>query len=257
MEKEKIVDPVRVFELFFGPGEVSEIRAYGVSGRNKGWEGWARDSVVFGYFDNPTSFVDAARVLEAAKAPGIYFVLNPVNPDLLARAANRLKVADKKMAATSDRDVVCLRWLYIDVDPARPSGISSTEEELAEAVRVRDEIAEWLQGPEQGFAPGIHAISGNGAHLLVRLEDMPNDQAGVDKIRGVLQVLQEKFGNSKVSVDLKMFNPSRICKLYGTTARKGDHIPSRPHRRSYIECIPSEVQPAEPEGQGRDPSDSG
>jgi len=27
-----------------------------------------------------------------------------------------------------------------------------------------------------------------------------------------------------------VFNPARICKLYGTLSRKGDSTPERPHR---------------------------
>jgi hypothetical protein len=252
-----IVDPAKVFELFFAPGEVTELRAIGVSGKSEGWEGWARgDSVVFGYFDNGKSFVEAARVLEKARCPGIYFVLNPVNPSLLARSANRLRVADKKTPTSSDHDVVCLRWLYVDVDPVRPAGISSTDEELDEACRVRDEIAAFLEDPDRGFAVGIRAMSGNGAHLLIRLqEELPNDAEHVGRIKGCLAALQAKFGSEKVNVDEKVFNPARICKLYGTTARKGDNLPDRPHRRSYIKSVPEGI--LEPEGPRRDPSDPG
>lgn len=79
------------FKLLFAPGEVVEIRALGVQGKNAAWEGYAKGTI-FGYFDNPKAFAKAAAALEKAKARGIYFTLNPVNPDLLARAVNRLKV---------------------------------------------------------------------------------------------------------------------------------------------------------------------
>src|SRR5581483_3191670 len=42
------------------------------------------------------------------------------------------------------------------------------------------------------------------------------------------------FDNDRVKLDRKVFNPSRICKLYGTLARKGDPTPERPHRLSRI-----------------------
>ena len=42
------------------------------------------------------------------------------------------------------------------------------------------------------------------------------------------------FSDDKISVDLKNFNPSRICKLYGTQAEKGSDTKERPHRMSKI-----------------------
>jgi hypothetical protein len=223
-----------VYNLFFEPGEVTEIRSYGVKGKNKAWSGWAAgEGLVFGYFDNAEDFGKAAEGLDAAGAGGVYFVLNPVNPDLLARSANRLKAAGAKMSATSDKDILCLRWLYVDLDPERPSGISSTDDELAAAIAMRNKISKWLKG--KGWGQGIPAMSGNGAHLLMRLPDLaPTDeQAGM--LRDCLAALGAKFDQAGCKVDRKNFNPSRICKVYGTTARKGDHTKTRPHRLSFVE----------------------
>lgn len=223
-----------VYNLFFSPGEVTEIRAYGLRGKNKGWEGFAGGSgVVFGYFDNAEQFGAAAAALETAGAPGIYFTLNPAVPDLLARAANRLKSATAKSPQTSDKDILCIRWLPIDLDPVRPSGISSTDEELQLAVKLRNKIARWLKD-EAGFVEGIPAISGNGAHYLLRLPDLENSDDNKQLVKQLLSAIAEKFKNPQVDIDLAVFNPSRIWKVYGTTARKGDHIANRPHRKSYI-----------------------
>lgn len=224
-----------VYELFFRPGEVTEIRAYGLKKSNKAWEGWAGGAgIVYGYFDNAEAFGKAAQGLEQARAPGIYFTLNPVIPDLLARAANRLKAADAKSSSTSDPDVLCIRRLPIDLDPRRPSGISSTDKELESAVRLRTRIAKWMEN-ECHWPPGIRAHSGNGTHLLYRLPDLPNTPETIGFIKDCLGAIAAKFNNKQVDIDLKVFNPARIWKLYGTTARKGDHTEKRPHRKSYIE----------------------
>lgn len=224
-----------VYELFFEPGEVTEIRAYGLKKANSAWEGWAGGAgVVYGYFDNAEAFGKAAEALERARAPGIYFTLNPVNPDLLARAVNRLKAADAKSGNTSDPDIACIRWLPIDLDPKRPSGISSTDEELKAAVTLRTKIASWLK-KSAGFSSGIHAHSGNGVHLVYPLPDLPNNAKTTELIKSNLHALGKKFSTKKVEVDLVVFNPARIWKLYGTTARKGDHTELRPHRKSYVE----------------------
>ena len=72
----------------------------------------------------------------------IYFTINPVNPDLLARANNRFV---ESRTATSDADIVCRRWLFIDLDPKRPSGISSSDAELDAARSMADEIDQHLR----------------------------------------------------------------------------------------------------------------
>lgn len=221
-----------VYRGFFNPGEVTEIRALGCKGKSKAWSGWARD-IVTGYFNDAEAFGRAAAGLEDLEPKGIYFVLNPVNPDLLARAANRLKAADDKSPTTSDKDVLCLRWLYVDIDPKRPSGISSTDEELAKAIEVRNQISKWLK--RHGMPQAIPARSGNGAHLLVRLPDLPNNEQNVATIKRALEAINARWGTPQVDIDLKVYNPARICKLYGTWARKGDNTKERPHRPSYIE----------------------
>ena len=224
-----------VYKIFFDPGEVTEIRAYGLKKANAAWEGWAGGTgVVYGYFNNAEAFGRAAEALDRAKAPGIYFTLNPVVPDLLARAVNRLKAADVKSSSTSDMDIACIRWLPIDLDPKRPSGISSTEEELAEAVKLRTKIGRWLE-QKPGFSPGLRAHSGNGVHLVYPMPDLPNTPETTQMVRNCLRFLGRRFSTDRVDVDQKVFNPARIWKLYGTTARKGDHTELRPHRKSYVE----------------------
>ena len=77
--------------------------------------------------------------------------------------------------------------------------------------------------------------SGNGFHLLYRV-DLPADDGGtVGKLLGALAA---RFDTPRVKIDRSVANPSRICKLPGTLARKGDHVPDRPHRRSRVLEVP-------------------
>lgn len=227
----------KLFQTFFRPGENCEIRALGLHGKGP-WEGYAKGTVS-GYFNDPIKFAKAAtEINNLGKATGVYFTLNPVNPALLARANNRLIVPK---ATTTDDQVLCHRWLLIDTDPTRPTGISATDKEIEAAVKCRDEIITFLK--ENGFPEPIKAFSGNGGHALYCLPDLPNGQEISDLKRKALQTLNDKFGQTGVEVDEKVFNAARIAKLYGTWARKGDSTDDRPHRRSYLEHAPDPLIP--------------
>lgn len=209
------------------PGQVFEIRAFTEEGR-----------VASGYFDDVNTAATAIEPLDGV-AEGIYITPNPVNTDLLARRANRLKWSTKKNSNTSDIDIVRRRWLLIDVDPERPSGVSSTDEEHAAAMDVGREIASFLG--TLGWPEPIVADSGNGAHLLYRI-DLANDAASTAIVNGILTALDTLYSTPKAKVDTTVFNAGRIWKCYGTVAKKGDHTPSRPHRRSALCSVPENTE---------------
>jgi len=222
-----------VYELFFEPGEIVEIRGLGLVGKSRDWEGYARkNDVVSGYFDNAEDFAHAAQALDERKARGVYFTINPTDPSLIARANNRLIASPK--ATTTDQNIKCLRWLPIDLDPDRPSEISATDVELESAKNVGKAIVTWLEAGDLKFPAGIRAGSGNGYHIMYRLPDLPNDDEHRALVERAVRAIEAVFHNETVKVDLKVFNPSRIWKLYGTTGRKGDSTKERPHRKSYL-----------------------
>ena len=224
-----------IFNIFFSPGEVTEIRAFGLKGSDPAWEGYAT-GIVSGYFDDPVDFAEAAMALDELGATGVYFIPNPVNSALLARAHNRLKVAKE---TTKDSDIVCLRWLLIDADPVRPAGISATDEEVATAKGLIARIDKQFE--KETLPAGIYGCSGNGYHGNFLLADLPNDDVSRNLLKKVLQALSAMFSTDHVKVDEKVFNPARIWKLYGTTARKGDSTADRPHRRSFL-CDPPDAR---------------
>ncbi|RJR43513.1 MAG: hypothetical protein C4576_14225 [Desulfobacteraceae bacterium] len=240
----EITRPSAVYNLMFHAGEVTEIRAIGgLQGKNKAWEGtcWGAKGVVSGYFDNVGDFGRAAEALDNAGAHGVYFCLNPCKESLLARAENRLKAG---INTTSDRDVKMIRWLPIDLDPVRPSGISSTEEEVEQAFALATEVMAWIN-ELCGWEKPLRGFSGNGCHLLFRLLDLANTDENVLKIKKALAAAAHQFSGRTVLVDESVFNPSRIWKVYGTMARKGDNTKSRPHRKSMLiskEQILTEVE---------------
>jgi len=223
-----------LFNRFFHNNEVCEIRALGLSGKSKVWPGFCSrhdGGIVRGYFNDPQTFATAAAELDDAGASGVYFTINPLKPALLARCANRVEPNAKHQA--SDTDVSLIRWLLIDLDPRRPAGISSTDEEFDAARQKAQMIAAFLED-ELKFGRGIRAESGNGFHLLYRIEDLANTEENKRVLRKCLLTLGEKFDDDHVDVDKKVFNPARIWKLYGTWARKGDDTAERPHRKSHM-----------------------
>jgi hypothetical protein len=191
---------------------VTELRALNVVERT-----YRSPHVVSGYFDDIERL--AAAACEIEQASGIYVIPNPVRPALLARASNRTRPITRD-PLTGDTDVAHRHWLLIDLDPQRPAGISATDDEHSAALQCAREIRTALR--EHGWPEPVLADSGNGAHLLYRI-DLPTNDGGL--VKRVLAALAFRFDDASVKVDLTTHNPARIWKLYGTPARKGDHLP--------------------------------
>lgn len=153
-------------------------------------------------------------------AKGVYFVLNPLP-------------AGWSGGTAKDGDIVRRRWLLVDCDPKRAGTVSSTNAEKELAHEKAFEVATYLE--TQGWPNPIIADSGNGWHLLYRI-DLPADDGGL--VASVLKALAARFSDETVDIDRKVGNASRICKLYGTLAAKGENTPERPHRVSKIDSIP-------------------
>jgi len=225
-----------VWDTFINPSEVVEVRIPKVYGKSPAWGNDFAKGTVSGYFDNHDVFCKAVKAADKTKHSGIYFTLQVIDPRLIGRAFNRLKPAE---VTTSDQNVKAYRWLPIDLDPIRPAGITSSDSELKATMELRNHVAQYVMS-EHGFSEPIKAMSGNGGHLLFRLPDLPIKD-GNYFIYNTLTALSKEFDTDKVTIDTTVFNPARIWKLYGTTARKGDAVPAgpgreaRPHRMAYID----------------------
>jgi hypothetical protein len=79
----------RAAELFLPAGQVTELRALDVPDRNY-MQTWS------GCFDDRSKLAAAAEKLSLDGAKAVYFVPNPVNPALIARAANRARAAKNR-----------------------------------------------------------------------------------------------------------------------------------------------------------------
>ena len=212
----------KALSILFKPDNVVELRSF--QGKKK---------TISGYFNDHDLLSKEASEL-SSNGCQVYVTLNQVNPDLLARAANRIEAFPA--STTSDKDIAQIRWLPLDFDPVRPSGVSSTDEEKEAAKLCTSEVRKYLQA--KGWPDPVMGDSGNGWHLLYAV-DLPATQESQNLIKGTLEALAFQFDNDKVKVDTSVHNPARIWKLYGTVARKGDPVPDRPHRLSRIKKVSS------------------
>ena len=170
-----------------------------------------------GYFTNADDLMRAFDELRNFADCNIYMSLNSINTACYDRIQkNRFEKNAK--ATTSDHDVVGYDWLMIDLDPKRPSGTSSTDEQIEKAKEQGNKIYQFMRN--LGFSKPLFANSGNGVHLLYRIR-LKNSDENRKLIEMSLKTLNMLFASPEIDVDMKNFNQSRVCKLYGTTAQKG------------------------------------
>lgn len=183
---------------------------------------------VFGYYDNENynKLVDDIQPYENdPDTKGIYTTIHRCDPALIARSANKLKTAGDN-STTSDNNITHFCVFPIDVDSGCPSGISATQAELDTSKEVAADIAKTFKSLE---IPMVKAHSGNGWHILVYLEDLEITEDTTLRFKRCGDAIVEKWCG-----DATVYNPARIWKLYGTTAKKGDSTDDRPHRKAHI-----------------------
>lgn len=231
-DKESIVSALK---LWFREGDVFEIRVLDATTSE-----WMRPHMESGYFDYE-HIPDAAEAISRLRSyRGAYATVNPVNPDLLARACNRLRGITGE-ATTADTDIVVRRWLLIDCDPKRVSGVSSSDSEHEAAISMACKIRSGLSA--SGWPDPILLDSGNGAQMMYRIDLPVADDDLVQRcIAGIATA-----GDNKVDVDLTVFNPARIWRIPGTMNCKGDDVKTRPHRMAQILSVPEKFGIVTPE----------
>jgi AAA domain len=199
----------RALEILLSPG-AHEIRGL-PSGRSKEVNGKLIDSAV-------------KSVMMLGDERGVYFTLNPVKPGLGDRAART-------------GDVLSRFWFLVDVDRKKTTEPDrmATDQEKSDALALAAQIADWLIA--EGWPSPVIVDSGNGAHLLFRI-DLPNNDLTRILLSKALKSLAKRWDNDRAEVDQKVFNAGRIAKLPGTWVRKGLNTPDRPWRLAKILWCP-------------------
>ena len=215
------------WEVFKNWHELTEIRIIG------------QGKTFSGYFSDVDTLM---RCVEPYDTEGyqVYFTLNKVDTACDARQQLNRIIRVNREPTTSDGDIIERIHVLIDLDPKRPAGVSASNEELEMAHRKAVAVYNYLL--DQGFTEPIVARSGNGYHVVVPCH-MPSTPETTELMKNFLRTLSVMFSDSHVEVDEKVFNAARICKLYGTTARKGASTPDRPWRLAEIIRVPEDIQP--------------
>ena len=145
----------------------------------------------------------------------IYVVMNTIREDLCSGSAK-------------DVDIEHRDWLLIDIDRAESAKCPATDEEVRAAEDLADQVVEFMT--RKGWSEPLRIMSGNGCHLYYRLNALPNDTQSKDLLRSLINGLGDKFDNNVVKIDRSVFNASRITKVVGTRAYKGQSTKDRPYR---------------------------
>lgn len=191
-----------------------------------------------GYFEDADTIIKALEPYEHCNQ---YFVLNRIDERLYKRQQKDHFVCKPK-ETTSDKDIEGYDWIMIDIDVERPSGITSSDEELNYAKKKANEVYAYLR--DANFEKPVVCCSGSGVHVMYKVE-LANDEENRKLIKNFLDALGMMFSDEKVHIDSCVGNPARLCRLYGSVNRKGANTEERPHRMAYIAKAPDEVKPTD------------
>lgn len=223
IDKEQALLALKVLK---SEGELFEIRM--VSGH---WNSSA-------YFKSPEKAVEEIEKKFVKENTNIYICLGAINEACYSRKQRDMFI-DTPTNTTQDQDIDGYEWIMVDIDPKRPAGTSSSNEQLELAKLKAKRVYEYMK--QNSWHDPIIAMSGNGYHLLYKVA-LANSQKNVKLVENVLKNLAIIFDDKDSDIDKKTSNPARICKLYGTYAQKGKNTKDRPHRLSRIYYLPKEIQ---------------
>lgn len=220
----------KALKLWFSPGDVFEVRVLDAMTR-----AYYRPHIESGYFDYENIDKIPAALEHIYGYKGVYVTVNPVKHELLNRAVNRVRPAGRE-PTTADGDILYRRWLLIDCDAKRASGIPSSDPEHELAAKKAQEIR--LGFASMGFPEPLVLDSGNGAQLMYKI-DLPC--ADNNLVHNILKSVAA-VSSDAVDIDISVHNPARIWRLPGTMNCKGDSTDVRPHRMAQIISVPDKFE---------------
>lgn len=196
--------------------------------------------VYSGYFKDVDTIISELRKYEHCN---VYWTLNDIDESCYSRS-QRDVLKYKTKESTSDRDILGYRFILIDIDCERPSGVASSDDELEYAKNKANEVYSFLR--QENFSEPLVICSGSGVHLLYRVK-LKNSHERQKMVKDFLDVMGMLFSDEKVHIDGVVGNLSRISRMPYFVNRKGSNTKERPHRMSYIVKAPEKLKETAPE----------
>ncbi len=204
----------KTLQAFFTPDEPVELRYVTKSGAGSG------------VYTNHQKFInDACIVSNDPQTEAVWFNLNEIRAGL---ASNTHRIG---ATAIKNENIVRRKLILIDVEAKKPKEFkqdSATDEEKREANAEAQKVGAVLT---KFGIPYVMADSGNGFHLLLRVDLPCNDETDA-LVCNFLLSLQQQVPTAKI--DVAVHNRGRVTKLYGTQTRKGRNLADRPWRVSAL-----------------------
>ena len=231
MSREEIL---KGLEIIHSHDQATEIRFFPHKGYGK--------ATSSGYYDDLRKCAEDIEKMDGTKGiPAIYATLNPVKRAALARSNNR--ITQGAAVTTTETMITGRMWLPFDVDPVRPAKTSATDEGHSKSLDKAHDVRDWLTF--RGFPMPVVADSGNGSHLLYKIDE-PNSPEAKELIGAVqMAVISALNAPDKDGIDIQGFaDGNRIFKVYGTKTQIGDEIPEMGifHRRSKLLEVPNSIK---------------
>ena len=216
------------WSLFHEEGDITEVRVLGR--RNYS-----------GYYKDIEKLINDIEPFDNDSDEQIYFILNVINVACYGRPQSERLVMSPKNS-TVDNDIIGRRWVMVDLDPKRPAGTNSSNDELQKAHLKAVEVYKFLKS--NGFSEPVIAISGNGYHVNIpcRIGISEENDLIIKRFGLALSMM---FDDEFIEVDQKVHNRARLCKVYGTVSKKGANNPDRPWRVSHIVKAPIDIIPTD------------
>ena len=121
------------------PGGVFEVRVLGT----------AKKDVLSGYFRDTITLLKAFDNIDLRRR-NVYVTLGEVKEECFSRAQSERFLQSPQ--TSSDTEILRYRWLFIDLDPVRTAGVSSSEQELGYAKDLAEKVYAYMK--DIGFQGG-------------------------------------------------------------------------------------------------------
>ena len=155
------------WNVFVGDGRFTEVRILG-------------KFTYSGYFKSVDNLISQIEPYSNMEDEQIYFTLNTIDPACYGRQQSE-KIVKSPKITTNDNDIIHRDWVMCDFDPIRKSGTNASAEEFELAHKKAQEVFRFLR--DKGFEAPVICKSGNGWHLLYKIDAGVSDEA-TETIKG-------------------------------------------------------------------------